>query len=159
MTNAPYQRPGWLVKHVGNPLVAFLSGRLGLNLRGARVLAVRGRRSGEWRTTPVNPLTVEGQRYLVAPRGETEWVRNLRAAGAGELRLGRRVQPFRATEVADAEKPPILRAYLRQWAWETGNFFDVSGADAPDSELARIAPDHPVFRLTRRAAPQNQVAF
>jgi deazaflavin-dependent oxidoreductase (nitroreductase family) len=149
MTNRPYKRPGWFVKNVGNPLVAFLSGRLGMNLRGARVLAVRGRRSGRWRTTPVNPLTVEGRRYLVSPRGETDWVRNLRAAGEGELRLGNRVQRFRATEIPDAEKPPILRAYLRQWAWETGPLFDVSGPDVPDSELARIAPNHPVFRITR----------
>jgi deazaflavin-dependent oxidoreductase (nitroreductase family) len=143
---ASYQRPGWLTQHIANPLVAFVTGRLGRSLRGSRVLAVRGRRSGEWRTTPVNPLDLDGKRYLVAPRGETEWVRNLRAAGGGELRIGRAVEPFRASEVADADKPPILRSYLDRWRGETGVFFHVS-ANPSDADLVRIAPNHPVFEI------------
>jgi len=142
-----YQRPDWLTQHVFNPTVAFLTGRLGLSMRGSRVLAVRGRRSGAWRTTPVNPLSLDGQRYLVAPRGLTEWVRNIRVAGGGELRQGAKVEPIRVTEVPDEQKLPILRAYLRHWKWETGKFFAVSSPDAPDDELRRIAPDHPVFRI------------
>ncbi|HEU5434733.1 MAG TPA: nitroreductase/quinone reductase family protein [Thermomicrobiales bacterium] len=141
---ATYKRPDWLTQHVFNPLVAFVTGRLGRSLRGSRVLAVPGRRSGQWRTTPVNPLDLAGRRYLVAPRGETEWVRNLRAAGTGELRLGGAVERFHATEVADAAKPPILRAYLDRWRGEAGSFFGVS-ADPSDADLARIAPNHPVF--------------
>lgn len=144
---ATYRRPGWLTRRVANPLVAFVTGRLGRSLRGSRVLAVRGRTSGEWRTTPVNPLDLAGQRYLVAPRGETDWVRNLRASGGGELRLGARAEPFRAEELADAAKPPILRAYLERWKSETGVFFGVP-ADAPDADLVRIAPNHPIFRIT-----------
>src|SRR5689334_17145799 len=105
---ARYQRPGWMTQHIGNPLRAFRTDRLGRRLRGSRVLAVRGRSSGQWRTTPVNPLELNGRRYLVAPRGETDWVRNLRAAGTGELRLGGKAEAFRATELPDAEKPPIL---------------------------------------------------
>lgn len=125
---------------------AFVTGRLGRSLRGSRVLAGRGRRSGEWRPTPVNPLEVDNQRYLVAPRGETQWVRNLRASGAGGLRLGRTAERFRAIEVPDAAKAPILRAYLERWRAETGVFFGLSG-NPTDDELRRIAPNHPVFRI------------
>jgi deazaflavin-dependent oxidoreductase (nitroreductase family) len=119
--------------------------RLGISVWGSRTLAVRGRRSGEWRTVPVNLLEHEGVRYLVAPRGETQWVRNLRASGTGELRLGSRRETFRAREVPDAAKAPILRAYLRKWAFEVNQFFQGVGADAPEAEIARIAPDYPVF--------------
>ena len=104
-----YVEPGWFTQHVFNRAVALLT-RAGLSVWGSRELRVRGRTSGEWRTTPVNLLTLEGTRYLVAPRGQTQWVRNLRVAGTGELRLGRRTETFRATEVVDAEKTPILRA-------------------------------------------------
>lgn len=130
-----------------NTAVARLT-RLGISVWGSRVLAVRGRTSGEWRTTPVNPLTFEGERYLVAPRGTTQWVRNLRVAGGGELRVGRRAERFTATEVADADKPVVLRTYLRKWKWEVGMFFQGVGPDAPDSKLAEIAPQYPVFRIS-----------
>ncbi len=133
---------------VFNGVVGFLT-RIGLPLAGSRVLAVRGRRSGEWRTTPVNPLRVGGSRYLVSPRGQTQWVRNLRVSGTGELRTGRRVVVFTATEVADADKPPILRAYLKAWAWEVGRFFEDVDASSPDSRLLQVAPDFPVFRIER----------
>jgi deazaflavin-dependent oxidoreductase (nitroreductase family) len=142
------KRPGWFTAHVFNPLVALIT-RLGLSLLGSRVLEVPGRTSGKPRRTPVNLLDFEGERYLVAPRGETQWVRNLRASGEGRLLLGRRAEPFRAVEVPDAEKPPILRAYLKRWKAEVGAFFDGTGPDSPDEELARIAPKHPVFRLMR----------
>ena len=144
-----YQRPGWFTKHVFNPIVAGLT-RLGVSLVGSRVLEVRGRKSGEWRRTPVNPLAYEGERYIVAPRGETQWVRNLRASGEGRLRKGRRIEAFTATEVPDEEKLLLLRAYLKKWAWEVGAFFQGVGADAPDDDLRRIAPLHPVFRISRR---------
>lgn len=132
-----------------NAAVAALT-RLGVSVWGSRVLAVRGRKSGEWRSTPVNLLTYEGERYLVAPRGETQWVRNLRVAGEGELRLGRRAEPFRATELADDEKPALLRAYLERWKFEVGVFFEGVGPDAPEEELRRIAPGYPVFRVATR---------
>ena len=119
----------------------------GVSVRGSRELRVRGRTSGEWRKNPVNLLHHEGARYLVAPRGRTQWVRNLRAAGTGELRVGRRVEAFRGVEVADADKVDILRDYLRHWKMETGVFFDGVGPDATDDELAAIAPGHPVFRV------------
>ncbi|MFC0438612.1 nitroreductase family deazaflavin-dependent oxidoreductase [Kutzneria buriramensis] len=129
-----------------NDLVGHLA-RLGVSILGTRLLAVRGRKSGQWRTNPVNLLTVDGVRYLVAPRGHTQWVRNLRAAGTGELRLGRRVEVFTPTELADADKAPILRAYLKRWKFEVGVFFDGVDHTATDAELLAIAPGYPVFRV------------
>jgi deazaflavin-dependent oxidoreductase (nitroreductase family) len=143
---ARYQRPGWFTKHVFNPAVAMLT-RAGVSVAGSRVLEVRGRKSGEPRRTPVNLLSVEGTRYLVAPRGHTQWVRNLRALGEGRLLLGRRTEAFLAEEVPDDDKPPILRPYLKRWKWEVGAFFGGVGPDSSDAELRRIGPDHPVFRL------------
>lgn len=131
---------------VFNRLVGRLTGA-GISLKGSRLLAVRGRTSGEWRTVPVNVLTVDGTRYLVAPRGQTQWVRNIRAAGGGELRLGRKVEPFSVTELDDADKPPVIRAYLREWAWEVGRFFDGLRKDATDDDIAAVAPGFPVFRI------------
>jgi hypothetical protein len=131
---------------VFNPLVTILT-RVGVSVWGSRELRVRSRTSGEWRTTPVNLLTIGADQYLVAPRGETQWVRNLRVAGDGELRVGRRIERFRATEAADADKIPILRAYLKRWKAEVGVFFDGVSATSTDAELARIAPNHPVFRI------------
>ena len=111
---------------------------------------VRGRTSGEWRSNPVNLLTIDDTQYLVAPRGITQWVKNLRVAGEGELRVGKRNQPFTATELPDTEKIPILRAYLKKWKAEVGVFFDGVGGDSSESELERIAPNHPVFRIASK---------
>ncbi|MFF0453975.1 nitroreductase/quinone reductase family protein [Nocardia africana] len=122
--------------------------KLGISVLGSRLLAVRGRTSGEWRTTMVNVLQdADGTRYLVAPRGRTQWVRNIRVAGGGELRLGRKTEVFTVTEVADADKVPVLRLYLKKWGWEVGKFFEGVTADATDAELAAIAPGFPVFRI------------
>jgi deazaflavin-dependent oxidoreductase (nitroreductase family) len=129
-----------------NSVVAAFT-RVGVSLYGSRVLYVRGRTSGEWRTTPVNPLTMAGSRYLVAPRGHTQWVKNMRAAGGGELHVGRRVEKFTATELPDADKPQILREYLRRWKMEVGMFFDGVGPDASDEQLLAIAPGYPVFQI------------
>ena len=146
MVTEEFQRPGWWTKNVFNRIVAGLT-RVGVSIYGSRVLEVRGRRSGEWRSTPVNLLRYEGAEYLVAPRGQTQWVRNLRARGEGRLRAGRRLQSFRAVELSHEQAPPVLRAYLKKWKFEVGVFFGGVGPDASDQELRRIAPDHPVFRL------------
>jgi deazaflavin-dependent oxidoreductase (nitroreductase family) len=129
-----------------NRVVAALT-RMGVSLWGSRILYVRGRTSGAWRTTPVNLLAHDGRRYLVAPRGQTQWVRNLRAAGGGELHLGRRVERFAAAELADQAKPPVLRAYFDRWGWEVGRFFDGVSGSADDAALMRIAPGFPVFAV------------
>jgi deazaflavin-dependent oxidoreductase (nitroreductase family) len=132
--------------HLFNRTVGALT-KLGISVWGSRVLYVRGRSSGEWRTTPVNLLIVDGTRYLVAPRGITQWVRNLRIAGNGELHVGRRVEKFTATELADAEKPAVLRAYLKRWGWEVGRFFEGLDANASDEQVRAMAPSFPVFRI------------
>ena len=142
-----YIQPSGLTTKVFNNVVQALT-RAGVSVMGSRVLAVRGRQSGEWRTTPVNLLTVDGVRYLVAPRGQTQWVRNLRVAGGGELRVGRRVQRFTAVELADEEKPLVLRAYLKRWAWEVGMFFENITPESTDEQLLGIAPGFPVFRVS-----------
>ncbi|MEV3860411.1 nitroreductase family deazaflavin-dependent oxidoreductase [Streptomyces sp. NPDC050095] len=145
--SAHVQKPGWFTVNVMNRFVSWLT-RRGLSIWGSRVLAVRGRKSGEWRTTPVNLLTVDGRSYLVAPRGHVQWTHNMRAAGGGELRLGKRADAFTATEVTDDDKPALLRAYLKRWKAEVGVFFNGVGPDSSDEELRRIAPDHPVFQIT-----------
>lgn len=151
MADSPlrFQEPGWFTKNVFNRLVAALT-RIGLSVAGSRVLEVQGRKSGKWRQTPVNLFELGGERYLLAPRGNTQWVRNLRASGEGRLVLGHRVEEFTATEVPVAERVPLLRAYLKRWKWEAGAFFDGASATSPDDELRRIAPDHPAFRIVPR---------
>jgi deazaflavin-dependent oxidoreductase (nitroreductase family) len=132
--------------HLFNTVTKWFTAR-GISLLGSRVLAIRGRKSGEVRTTVVNLFTYEGDRYLLAPRGHTQWVRNLRAAGEGELRVGRRTQHFTPVEIADGAKEPLIRLYLRKWAWETGAFFDGLKADSPEADIAAAAPGFPVFRI------------
>ena len=141
-----YQRPDWFTKHVFNRAVAIAT-RLGISVWGSRVLRVRGRTSGEWRSSPVNLLQIGSTRYLVAPRGHTQWVRNIRVTGGGELVLGGKAEAFKVVELADGEKVPILREYLRRWKFEVGMFFGGVSAESSDEELRRIAPDHPVFRV------------
>jgi deazaflavin-dependent oxidoreductase (nitroreductase family) len=150
MTNdVHYRRPGWFTRKVFNPAVASLT-RAGLSVWGSRVLEVRGRRSGEVRRVPVNLLHLGDRDYLVAARGETEWVRNVRAAeGALDLVHGRTRQHRHADELADADKTPILRAYLRRWKAEVGVFFEGVTPDASDEQFAAIAHRHPVFVLNQ----------
>jgi deazaflavin-dependent oxidoreductase (nitroreductase family) len=119
----------------------------GIALLGTRLLSVRGRTSGQWRSNPVNLLTVGGERYLVSPRGRTQWVRNIRVAGGGELRLGRSIEAFTVTELADEDKLPVLREYFRKWGWEISAFFDGLTSDATDEQLAAVAPGVPAFRI------------
>ena len=141
-----YLEPGWFTRNVFNRAVRRLT-RMGLSVYGSAELRVRGRSSGEWRTTPVNVLTRGGVRYLVAPRGVTQWVRNLRAAGTGELRVGRATTPFTANELSDDAKLPVVRAYLEKWAWETSQFFENISAASPDDDLRTAAPGFPVFAI------------
>jgi deazaflavin-dependent oxidoreductase (nitroreductase family) len=141
-----FQEPGWFTRNVFNRSVHGLMS-LGISIQGSRVLEVKGRKSGQWRSTPVNLLEVDGARYLVAPRGNTQWVRNMRASGGGRLKLGRKSEDFKASEVTGEAAVPLLRAYLKKWKWEVGIFFEGIGTDASDAELLAIVPDHPVFKL------------
>lgn len=141
-----YDAPDWFTSHVFNPIVARCT-RWGISVMGSRVLSVQGRVTGTVHSTPVNVLVVDGRRYLVAARGATQWVRNVRAAGGCSLRLGRRVEDVRLRELDDRDKPEVLRAYLRRWSWEVGRFFDGVGADSTDAELLAVARRHPVFEI------------
>jgi deazaflavin-dependent oxidoreductase (nitroreductase family) len=144
-TTTHYRKPGWFTRNVFNRMVRRLT-LLGVSVWGSRELRVRGRTSGEWRRTPVNLLEHDGRTFLVSPRGNSQWVRNLRVAGTGELRVGRRVEAFRGTEITDADaKVEILRAYLQRWKMEVGVFFDGVGPDASDADIRAITDRHPVF--------------
>src|SRR3954471_18045032 len=143
---ALYHRPDWFTRNVFNPTVAVLH-RLGISLQGSQTLAVRGRKSGEVRTNPVNPFELDGKTYLLAPRGTTQGVRNMRAAGEGELRSGRKVRRFHATEVPDSEKLPLMRLYMDKWSWEVKGFLGID-AKASDEEIERVMPDRPAFVLS-----------
>ncbi|HEX3538921.1 MAG TPA: nitroreductase/quinone reductase family protein [Acidimicrobiales bacterium] len=143
-----YQEPGWFTRNVFNRAVAGLT-RAGISVVGSRVLETRGRTTGEPRRTPVNLLTLDGRDYLVAARGETQWVRNVRA-DAGRLTLikGRRRQPRIGQQLNADEAIPVLRAYLKRWKFEVGVFFDGVSADSTDDELRQAATQHPVFALS-----------
>jgi deazaflavin-dependent oxidoreductase (nitroreductase family) len=145
-TEHRYIRPGWFTRHVANRFVRRLA-RMGMGPLGLRQLAVRGRSSGQWQTVPVNLLELDGQRFLVAPRGQTQWVRNIRVAGTAELRLGRRVEPIAVDELDDAAKPEVLREYLRRWKAEVKMFFDGIDEHATDEQLLAVAPGFPVFAV------------
>jgi deazaflavin-dependent oxidoreductase (nitroreductase family) len=141
-----YLKPDAFTQRVFNPFVAWLV-RRGVSIAGAAVLEVVGRRSGEPRRTPVNPLPLGGERYLLAPRGETEWVRNIRVSGTAALLRGRKREQIAVTEVPDAEKLPIIRAYLKAWAWEVGAFFEGLSAKSSDEDVRSVAAGFPVFRI------------
>jgi deazaflavin-dependent oxidoreductase (nitroreductase family) len=142
-----YIRPAGRFDRFFNRTIHWLA-RHGVSLLGTHEIRVVGRTSGQVRTAVINVLKVDGRRYLVAPRGHTQWVRNLRAAGgAGELRVGRRVEAFQARELADEAKPPIIHAYLDKWSWEVGRFFDNLTKDSSEEEIAAVAPGFPVFAL------------
>jgi deazaflavin-dependent oxidoreductase (nitroreductase family) len=144
---ARYRQPGWFTRNVFNRVVALVT-RLGLSVWGSRVLEVPGRRTGEPRRTPVNLLTLDDRQYLVSPRGHTQWVRNVRANDGGlDLLLGRQRTHHVATELADADKTDVLRAYLKRWKAEVGVFFEGVDADSNDEELLAVAANHPVFEI------------
>ena len=123
----------------------------GISLFGSRVLVLRGRKSGERRSTPVNLLELDGERYLVAPRGNTQWVRNARAAGAGELQLGKRTEAVELVELPADQRVPVLRVYVTKWGWEVGRFVEGLSKKSSDAEIAAAAPGMPVFHVRTAA--------
>jgi deazaflavin-dependent oxidoreductase (nitroreductase family) len=143
--NQRYVRPTSVDRWTGKALATMA--RVGISVMGSRELRVRGRKTGVVRANVVNVLQLDGTQYLLAPRGTTDWVRNLRAAGAGELRLGRRVQSFAAAEVPDGEKEPIMRAYLQRWGFEVSRFFEGLGKSSTAEEMMAYASSFPVFRV------------
>jgi hypothetical protein len=145
---AHYKEPDWFTRTIFNNVVKGLT-RMGVSVRGSRVLEHRGRTTGKLHHVPVNLLTIEGKQYLVAPRGETQWVRNVRHAGGHTvLILGRRRHLCTAQEIPLPDAVPVLRSYLRRWKFETGMFFDGVTPDSTDAEWAAVAANHPVFELS-----------
>lgn len=119
----------------------------GVGLGHNYLVEVKGRQSGRLYATPVDLLEAGGRRYLVAPRGETNWVRNARAAGRIALRKGARREEFGVHEVAAAERPALLKAYLDRFAPTVQRYFPVKRG-AAESEFIAIAERYPVFELT-----------
>ncbi len=128
-----------------NRAFGFLVG-LGFGLKHNYLLQVRGRKSGKVYATPVNVLEVEGKRYLAAPRGRTQWVRNAEAIGEITLKKGRFRQTFRSRPIPDVEKPPLLKLYLERFAATVHRYFPVQ-AGSPQDAFRELAPNYPVFEL------------
>jgi len=140
-----YDEPDGVAK-AANALIRWLAEQ-GISIAGTRALRVRGRKTGKSRGVVVNVLTVDDVDYLVSPRGATQWVRNVRAAGAVDMGPRWRRRELRATEVADAAKPELLRRYLDRWYWEVKGHIAGLTPDAGDDELRAAAPSIPVFAL------------
>ena len=135
-----------LTERIFNRIFAAAIG-LGLGLGHNYVLEVRGRKSGRIFSAPIDLLEFEGRSYLVAPRGETNWVRNARAAGRVALRNGRRREEFAVREVGPAQRPELLKAYLDRFALTVQRYFPLK-RESPVSEFVPIAERYPVFELT-----------
>ena len=143
---AEYKKPNLPVRVMNASIGVVI--RLGLSPQGGQLLTVRGRKSGKDMSTPVNPMTFEGVEYLVAPRGDTHWTRNLRAAGEAHLRLGRKKRRIRVVhELADAEKPPVLLAYLERWASVTKSHFGIPWPNPGEADITRVCARTPMFRI------------
>lgn len=139
---------------VVNATIRWLTDR-GVNLAGAQTLTVSGRRTGRPHRIPVNPLTHDDRRYLVAPRGTTDWVRNVRVEPRGQLRRARRAEDVVLTEVPDGDrKLGVLQAYLARWGWEVGRLLPEGLTPAADAERLRgYLGELPVFEVQGDADP------
>jgi deazaflavin-dependent oxidoreductase (nitroreductase family) len=143
-----FERPT-LVERLFNRSIGALV-RLGIGLRHMYLLEVRGRKSGRVYSTPVDLLSEGGKLYLVAPRGYTQWVRNAEAGGEVTLRRGRRAVRYRVRVLSEAEKPPILKAYLERFQREVQRFFPVAAGSALEG-FQSLASQYPAFELLPRA--------
>src|SRR6185295_10521426 len=139
-----FQRPTRMERVINRAIGALV--RLGLGPSHMRVLEVRGRKTGTLHSLPVDLLSERGRLYLVAPRGFTEWVRNAEAAGEITLRRGRRAQRYRLRALSDAEKLPILKAYLDRFRREVQRYFPVPAGSPPEA-FAPHAARYPAFEL------------
>ena len=120
--------------------------RAGVKMGTMSLLTVRGRKSGHLHTVPVLLIEQDGQRWLVAPYGVVQWVRNIRAAGTATLTRGRRSETISVTELPAQEAAPILKLYLVK-ATAVRPYFDAT-IDSPLEAFEREAAQHPVFLIT-----------
>lgn len=140
-----------MLKQLGNKVTIFLVSTLGLNLQGAEVLTVVGRKSGQPRSLVVNPLEVDGERYLLSARGESNWVHNARAAGEVSLRRGRHHTEWSMTEVADRDlKVRIMQAYLQRWGWQVQSFMKL-GKNSTASEIESRIDEFPIMAIEKKS--------
>jgi deazaflavin-dependent oxidoreductase (nitroreductase family) len=144
-----YDEPHGAAK-VGNAVIRRLA-EVGISIAGTRALRVRGRRTGQVRSVVINVLTVGDVDYLVSPRGNTQWARNVRAAGVVEIGPSWRRRSLRATEVVDAAKPELLKRYLDKWFWEVKGHIAGLTPDSDENQLRAAAPLIPVFALAADA--------
>lgn len=144
---ARYDQPT-TVARATNALIGWLA-ELGISIAGTRALRVRGRKTGKSRGVVVNVLTIDGVDYLVSPRGNTQWVRNVRAAGVVDVGPRWRRRRLRTTEVADAAKADLLKRYLDRWYWEVKGHIAGLTPDSSDDEICAAAPSIPVFALAK----------
>jgi hypothetical protein len=142
-----YDEPN-LAARAGNALIRWLA-EAGISIAGTRALRVRGRKSGKLRGVVINLLTVDGRDYVVSPRGNTQWARNARAAGAVEMGPRWRSREVRIAELADDAKPPLLKRYLDRWYWEVKGHVGGLSPQSTDDEMRTAAPSIPVFELLR----------
>jgi deazaflavin-dependent oxidoreductase (nitroreductase family) len=140
-----YDEPNGAAR-AANALIRWLA-ELGISIAGTRALRVRGRKTGKSRGVVVNVLTVDDVDYLVSPRGATQWVRNVRAAGVVDVGPRWHRRQLRITEVADSAKPDLLRRYLDRWYWEVKGHIAGLTPDSNDDELRAAATSIPVFEL------------
>ncbi|OBI39092.1 hypothetical protein A5709_11705 [Mycobacterium sp. E1386] len=140
-----YEEPGGAVR-AANAVIRWLA-EMGVSIAGTHALRVRGRKSGKTRAVVINLLTVDGVHYLVSPRGNTQWARNVRAAGVVETGPRWRRRCARVTEVADAAKPELLRRYLERWYWQVKDYVAGLTPVSTDEEFRAVAPTIPVFAL------------
>ena len=146
-TNERYLRPN-AGERVFNRLFGLTVG-LGLGLKHNYLVQVRGRKSGKVYSTPIDLLEIDGKRFLVAPRGRTQWVRNAEAAGEVTLKRGSFRQTFRISPIADAEKPRLLKVYLDRFKTTVQRYFSVTaGSDV--AAFVAVVRDYPVFELIER---------
>ncbi len=139
--------PSLLTRRILDPALSTLI-RLGVMPSRIQLLTVAGRSTGKSHSVPVTPVDLGGRTYLVSPRGELEWVRNIRVAGKGELRNGRRMRPISVTELPPYERAAVLKQYFRENKVAIGRYFTIKSADASLSDFADEADRHPVFAVS-----------
>ncbi|BAX92725.1 nitroreductase family deazaflavin-dependent oxidoreductase [Mycobacterium shigaense] len=142
-----YEEPN-RVARAGNVAMRWLTD-LGVSIAGTQVLRVRGRKTGKARAVVINLLTVDGVDYVVSPRGNTQWARNVRAAGSVEIGPRWRRRQVTVTEVSDAAKPELLRRYLARWYWQVKDFVLGLTPESTQEQLLAAAPSIPVFALAQ----------
>ncbi|MCW2733284.1 MAG: hypothetical protein JWR13_4100 [Mycobacterium sp.] len=140
-----YDEPNRLARTV-NELFRWLA-EAGIGLAGTRALRIRGRNTGKLRGVVINLMTVQGRDYVVSPRGNTQWVRNARAAGQVEMGPRWRSRDVQISEVADDAKPELLKVYLKRWYWEVKGHVGGLTPDSTDEQIRAVAPSIPVFEL------------